>query len=160
MSGMGDGWEPDGYDGYVPDAWELDDLLASEEAEYEPDDVTDPALTSLFERLWGFGNITDAEADALGRVFDRDADPMHELYRAVLFLRRTRLTRPVLALLLWLLRLLHVLTREAGQDVGRPLGADRRPAADLTPPVALLRARSVLTCAPPARVRCPAGTTG
>ena len=98
MSGMGDGWEPDGYDGYVPDAWELDDLLASEEPEYEPDDVTDPALTSLFERLWGCGNITDAEADALGRVFDRDADPMHELYRAVLFLRRTRLTRPVLAL--------------------------------------------------------------
>lgn len=39
------------------------------------------------------------------------------------------------------------------------LSADR-PAADLTVPVPVLRARTILTCAPPARVPCPAGMTG
>jgi hypothetical protein len=122
--------------------------------------VTHPALIGLLERLWSFGDISDAEMDSLGRAFDPGADPLHELYRAVLLLRRTRLSLPVLALLLWLLRLPRVLSREAGQDAGRPLGADRRPAGDLSPPVALLRARTILTAAPPARVRCPAGTAG
>jgi hypothetical protein len=82
---------------------------------------------------------------------------VHELVRVVLLLRRTRLVPgPMLMLVVRLLRLLHVLAAEAEPG---PLGADRRPAADLTPPVAMLRARTVLTCAPPARA-CPAGMTG
>ena len=143
---------------------------------YEPDEA-DWARMRFLSLLPGdvepeFGHFTDREIDSFSRTFDADADELHELFRAVLFLRGWRLKQRVpppssallrLRLLLrsFLLALLRLVLRPAAApDRGPPLGADRRPAADLTPPMALLRARSVLTCAPPARIPCPAGMTG
>lgn len=106
--------------------------------------------------------FTDPQIERAAR-WDDLADPLAEMFRAVLFLRGWRARQriipwPALALLLrWLLR---GLATEPTPEAASPLGTDRRPAADLTPPVALLRARSMLfACAPPARVR-PAGMTG
>jgi hypothetical protein len=155
--GYDEGWgdlpgpEPD----YEPDPeyleaararWRFDSLFPHDERHFDPSP----------------GRFTDPEMERASR-FDNCIDPLAEMFRAVLFLRGWRLGQripwPALAFLLRLL--VAGLTREAWQDVvAGPLGADRRPAADLSPPVALLRARSVLTCAPPARVPCQAGTTG
>ncbi len=87
-----------------------------------------------------------------------------QLFRAALFLRRWRqrsLGSPLLLLSLLLRWLLWAAcNQQTGPDATGPLGADRRPAADLSPPAVLLRARTILTAAPPARVPCQAGTTG
>lgn len=149
-----------GYDGY-DGGWDDPGGL---EPEYEPD-ADDFALMRFLDLLPGHadsdGHFPDPEIDRFGRSFDCDHGE-DELFRAVLFLRGWRLARrvpwPALALLLRCL--LAGLIREARQDVASPVGADRRPADDPSPPLALLRARSVLTCAPPARVPCPAGATG
>lgn len=139
-----------GYDG--DDAWEPDDT-----------DLAAMRFVGLFpmgERHFDpeAGHFIDPAMDQAAG-FDYEGDELIQMFRAVLFLRGWRLARrvgwPALVLLL-----LADLIREAEQDATGPLGTDRRPAADLTPPVALLRARSVLTAAPPARVPCPAGTTG
>lgn len=154
----------DGYEGYEP---EYEFAGYDPEPEFEPsaDDFARMRFLDLFpydERHFtpeGCGHFTDPEMDEFASGFDPDHGEEFELFRAALFLRGWRLTRrvpwPVLRLLL------AVLIRESWrQDVTFPVGADRRPAADLSPPVALLRARTILTAAPPARVPCPAGTTG
>lgn len=152
---VSDGWEPDPYyDGWEPDPewiehdfarWRFDNPFPHDRHHYDPSP----------------GRFTDPEMERAAR-WDDCTDPLAEMFRAALFLRGWRLKQrvpwPALALLLQVL--LVGPGREAGQDVTGPLGADLRPAADLSPPVALLRARTVLTCAPPARVPCPAGMTG
>ncbi|MGH3160373.1 MAG: hypothetical protein ACRDOC_00680 [Streptosporangiaceae bacterium] len=96
--------------------------------------------------------------------FDYEGDELIQMFRAALFLRGWRLARqapwPALPLLLrWLL---HDLIRQARQAVTRPAGDGQRPADDLSPPAALLRVDTLTAApaAPPARVPCPAGTTG
>lgn len=151
--------EPGGYGDYEPDPYY---------GGWEPDE-TDRASVRFFglfpldERHFDpeWGHFTDRDMDSAAR-FDPNDDELIQMYAAALFLRGWRLARrvrlPALALLLrWLL---CDRVRETGHDSAGPLGGDRRPAADRTPPVALLRARTVLTCAPPARVCCPAGMTG
>lgn len=136
----------------------------------EPDDIDRAGMRFaglFFSRGHDFdpedgGHFLDPEIEEFAGTWDPEADDLFELFRAVLFLRGWRLARrvpwPALALLLRLL--LAGLIREARLDAVLPLGADRRPAADLAPPVALLRAHALLTAAPPARVPALAGTTG
>jgi hypothetical protein len=109
------------------------------------------------------GHFIDPEMDQAAR-FDYDTDEVFEMFRAALFLRGWRLARqapwPALALLLrWLLA---DLIRQARQAVTYPAGDGQHPAPDLSPPAALLRVDTLTAApaAPPARVPCPAGTTG
>lgn len=133
----------------------------------EPDDY-DFALMRYLALLPGpddheYGHYADPEIERLARQFDYDADELHELFRAVLFLRGWRLGQRVL----WPqeaidpVRVLLVLLAAArcGSGHGLHLAPD---GADLTRVQAapLTHARATLTAAPPARVPAPAGTAG
>jgi hypothetical protein len=97
------------------------------------------------------GRSSDPQMQRATR-WDDLADPLAKLFRAALFLRGWRLARRTWLAVLGVLlrRLIRGLFRETVRPITSPLGADRRPTVDLSPPVALLRAHAILTAAPPA----------
>jgi len=124
------------------------------DGDYEPSD-SDLELIHLLARVASVTRPADyddyADPDAPLSRFLRLAGLEGEdraLYAAALFmLTQRRDELPPLVPVPVLLCLPRADERAAAPDA--PLGADRRPADDLTPPVALLRARTVLTAAPP-----------
>ena len=117
--------------GYGPD--DFDRVLAA--------NCQDPAMLRDF--LAGFLDLADPEERRLAFRFMLTA----------LLVRQGAVDPPDPA---WPLALLMVAYTSPEPE----RAADGRPVDDLTPALPVLRARTVLTCAPPARVPCPAGMTG